>query len=295
VLDRISKVTPITRDLGGQALTPKPVRRLVFFVTVLVLAAALGFAGFMTGLIPWPPDGENGSGLDTIRAQVQDVLATLECATVTPSLSEDRSLFLSGFVSRTEDFQRVRLEMSRIARVTSFKDDLVVHPWPFCQMLILLHGYQDPDLSPAMRTLLETSKPDGRYKEGEYFSVSVTTSKAFDGYLYIDYIDSKGSIVHMLPSPKRNENAVRASQKIVVGARPSEKSEAVYFYKIEPPHGRNMIVAITSRQPLFDIPRPHIESALDYFTALHDALQVVESETSSAEVITAYQFFDTHS
>jgi serine/threonine protein kinase len=287
----ISKVEPKPRKFDGPALAPKPNRRLMFIFLGLVLAAGLGFAGFMSGLIPWPAGGKNR---DEIQAEVEKALEAYKCSTVTPTVSEDLRLFLSGFVSSTDDLQKVRLEMDRIEDVTGFKDDLVVHPWPFCQMLKQLHDYQIPDLSPAMPIRLETSKPDGRYKEGEFLSVSITTSQAFDGYLYIDYLDSKGNIVHMLPAPKRTENAVRAGQKVVVGAEHSKKSEAIYYYKIEPPHGRNLIVAITSRQPLFDIPRPHIESALQYFTALDDALRPEKMKTSSAGVITAYQFVDTY-
>ena len=101
-------------------------------------------------------------------------------------------------------------------------------------------------LSPAKRTRLELSNPDGRYKEGEFLSLNITATPAFDGYLYVDYLDSLGNIVHMLPAPKRTENAVQAGQRITVGAVPSKKSDAIYYYKIEPPHGRNLIVAITS-------------------------------------------------
>jgi len=290
VPESISKDKPITRGVGGRALAPKPDRQLANIVIVLVLAAALGFAVL---LILWSSDGKNGPP-GTILAQVQDALATLKCSAVNSTLSEERHLSISGFVSSTEDLHRIRDEMKSIEGVTSLKDNLVVHLWPFCEMLNLLHEYQNPDLSRELPTRLETGTPDGRYKEGEFLSVSVTTSKAFDGYLYIDYLDCKGNIVHMLPSPKRHENAVRTGQKIVVGAGGPEKSEAIYHYKIEPPNGRNMIVAITSRQPLFDISRPQIESATQYFSALVDALRIEKRMTSPAGVITAYQFFDTH-
>lgn len=295
----ISKPEPEAQESSGPALAPKPNRRLAVIFSVLVLTVALSIAVYLYLKIPSTPvvppvTPPVGPTVDTVRAQVQDALAAYKCAAVTPRLSEDRRLFLSGFVSSTEDLQQIRLEMNRLEGVTSFIDDLAVHPWPFCQMLSLLHGYQVPELSPDMRTRIETSKPDGRYKEGEFLSLSVTTSKSFDGYLYIDYLDGKGNIVHMLPAPKRTEHAVRAGQKIVVGAEHSKKSEAKYYYEINPPHGRNLIVAITSRQPLFDIPRPHIESALEYFTALHDALQAEKQKTSPEGVITAYTFFETY-
>jgi hypothetical protein len=290
---------PGEQDTGsdGQTLAPRSNRRLSMTLIVLILAAGAGFAGLKFGLIPWPIIWKSGPKLpdpDTVLAQVSENLAMLDCAAVTPELSENRQLYLSGFVSRTKDLQQIRQEMKKLEGLTSFTDNLVVHPWPFCEVLSLLHEYQVPDLSPELLTLLETSKPDGRYKEGEYLSVSVTSSKAFDGYLYIDYLDSKGNIVHMLPSPNRKENTVRAGQKVVVGAGGPEQPEATYYYQIEPPHGRNIIAAITSRQPLFDTTRPHIESAFQYFPALRDALQREKEKTSSTGVITAYRFFETY-
>jgi serine/threonine protein kinase len=293
------KPEPEAQASSGPALAPKPNRRLAVIFLVLVFTVALGIVVYLYLKIPSTPVVPPITPLveptiDTIRDQVQDALAAYKCAAVEPRLSEDRRLFLSGFVSSTEDLQQIRLEMNRLKGVTSFIDDLAVHPWPFCQMLSLLHDYQVPELSPEMRTRIETSKPDGRYKEGEFLSLSVTTSRSFDGYLYIDYLDGKGNILHMLPAPNRTEHAVRAGQKIVVGAEHSKKSEAKYYYEINPPHGRNLIVAITSRQPLFDIPRPHIESALEYFTALHDALQAEKQKSSPEGVITAYTFFETY-
>jgi hypothetical protein len=159
-------------------------------------------------------------------------------------------------------------------------------------MLAMLQRHQSPGISPSLQTRLEVNNSDRRYKQGDYLVVSATVGSAFDGYLYIDYLDSDGTVVHMLPSPKRLQNDVRADQKVVVGAEGADP-RGYFSYEIEPPYGPGLLVAITSRQSLFDTPpRGHIENAREYFPALRAALQATRMENSSEGVITTFQFIE---
>ena len=294
-------------------------KRLIFISIVVVLAAAAGVAGFMSGLIQWPfksdselspetttvepplepiqaekepqpiPSQPAAPDLDTVRALVREIQAGFQCAHTTANLSRDGSLSVSGFVSSWEDLNKIRLEMSRLEGVTNFNEDLVVHPWPFCEMLEMLQRHQSPGIPPALQTRLEVNHPDRRYKRGDYLVVSATLGSAFDGYLYIDYLDSDGTVVHMLPSPKRLQNDVHAGQNVVIGAEGPDP-RGYYSYEIEPPYGPGLLVAITSRQSLFDTSsRGHIETAHEYFPALRTALQATTPDNSSEGVMTTYQ------
>ena len=310
----ITVPTPIPKNISLETPTPPDIidrtrafrtgRRFTVITFVVVLTAALGLAGVLIGIFPWtldqkpepipetsptikPPD------LDTVRAHVQEILATLACAHVIAKLSADRHLALSGFVPSTEEIQLVRLKLSSMEGVARVTDDLVVHPWPFCEMLTLLQLYQTASYSPSVGTQLEINKPNGRYSEGEFLVVNAITGEAFNGYLYIDYLDNEGTVVHMLPTPDRENNAVRAGQKIVVGAEEHQIPVASH-YKIGPPHGSNLLVAIASEQVLFDAPRPQMESARDYFSALSAALQTAALNNPSAALTAAYLFIDTY-
>jgi hypothetical protein len=153
-------------------------------------------------------------------------------------------------------------------------------------MMTLLELYNVPVPSELDQIGLKTDKADNQFKEGEFLVVNAVG--AFDGFLYIDFLDPEGNVVHMLPSPVSENNEVRAGQQIVIG---KEKRR----YEILPPHGRNVIVAITSRQPLFDTKRPEIESAEEYLSALNVALQRVGQKKPVADSIAvAFRFVDTH-
>jgi serine/threonine protein kinase len=267
---------------------------------VIVLLAALSFAGFRFGILNWPFNKKIESpskepqlpDLDTVRALVREILSEFQCANTTANLSNGGNLSISGFVSSREDLNKIRLEMSRLEGVTNFSEDLAVHPWPFCEMLEMLQRHQSPSISPSIQTRLEVNNPDRRYKQGDYLVVSATVGSAFDGYLYIDYLDSDGTVVHMLPSPKRLQNDVRAGQKVVVGAEGPDP-RGYYSYEIEPPYGPGLIMAITSPKALFDTrSREHSETAHEYFPALQTALQATKMDNSSEGVITAFQFIE---
>ena len=248
-------------------------RSFIFISIAVVLVAAAGFAGLMSGLIKWPfksdsefshqmttvepqleptqpekepqpiPSQPAAPDLDTVRALVREILAEFQCANTTASLSNDGNLAISGFVSSREDLEKIRLEMSRLEGVTNLNEDLAVHPWPFCEILEMLQRHQSIGISPTLQTRLEVNHPDRRYKQGDYLVVSATVGSAFDGYLYMDYLDSDGTVVHMLPSPKRLQNDVYAGQKVVVGAEGPDP-RGYYSYEIEPPYGLGLLVAI---------------------------------------------------
>ncbi len=230
--------------------------------------------------------------LDTVLVLVQEILAGFQCASTTANLSGDGNLSISGFVSSWEDLNKLRLEMGRLEGVSNFSEDLAVHPRPFCEMLELLQRHQPPGISPSLQTRLELNKPDRRYKRGDYLVVSATVGSGFDGYLYIDYLDSDGNVVHMLPSPKRIQNDVRADQKVVIGAEGADP-RGYFSYEIEPPYGPGLLMAITSRQALFDSPpSKHIESAREYFPELRAALQTTTLDNSFEGVIATVEFIE---
>jgi hypothetical protein len=159
-------------------------------------------------------------------------------------------------------------------------------------MLEMLQPHQSAGISPSLQTTIEMNSPDQRYKRGDFLVVSTTVGKAFDGYLYIDYLDSDGTVVHMLPSPKRLQNDVGAGQKIVIGYEGSDP-RGYFSYEIEPPYGPGLLVAITSRLPLFDShPSKHIETAREYFPELRAALQAITLDNSHEGVIATFQFIE---
>jgi hypothetical protein len=229
--------------------------------------------------------------LETVRTHLKEILSEFQCANISANLTDDGNLFVTGFVSSFDDLDKIRLEMNRLEDVVNFNEDLQVHPWPFCEMLDLLQRHQILDVLPSQPSHLEVNKIDRRYRRGDFLVVTVTVDSAFDGYLYVDYLDSDGTVVHMLPSPKRLQNAVHTGQRVVIGAEGPDPRD-YYSYEIGPPYGPGLLVAITSRQPLIEIPRRHTEKAAEYFPVLRTAFEKNISGDAPANVTASFLYIE---
>ena len=100
--------------------------------------------------------------------------------------------------------------------------------------------------------------------------MSVTAPAAYDGYLYVDYVDGAENIVaHLLPNDLRADNHVIAGQQILIGKMPQELAR----YGFRPPYGSNLIIVLSTRRPLFDAPVSKWSELKQYLPKLKAALQ----------------------
>jgi hypothetical protein len=211
--------------------------------------------------------------LAAIRARVETLLPGLDCAYVASRLADDDTLHLDGFVSKPEDLTRLRSNITKIEGSEVIRTDLGVQPWPFCEILRVLTPLTPAGLSAEGGPRLNLNNADQRYRTGEKLVVTATMGSAFEGYLYVDYIDSDGSVVHLLPSPRKKANHILPGQEIVLGALDATDASGDFVYEIQPPLGPGMVVAFASRHRLWEAPRPHVETTSEYVPVLQDALQ----------------------
>lgn len=230
----------------------------------------------------------NKPDLATIRAQVETLLTGLECASVRSRLAEDGTLSLDGFVSKRQDLTRIRNEVTKIAADAKIQSDLSVQPWPFCEILAVLQPLQPAGLPPEARPRLALNNVDQRYHTGEKLVVTATMGSAFEGYLYVDYIDSDGSVVHLLPSPRQTQNHILPGQQRVLGALDATDASGDFVYEIQPPLGPGMVVAFASRQRLWEAPRPHVETTGEYIPVLQTALQAWPSGQPQERLVSTH-------
>ena len=117
--------------------------------------------------------------------------------------------------------------------------------------------------------------------------IRATSSRLYDGYLYIDFIDKQGSVYHLFPTTQRPDNSVFAGQEITVGGGPGGNPGELAL-TISPPFGTDMIIAISSPEPLFPEPREFEEPASTYLQVLSEALTAVSG--GSEQPVASYVF-----
>ena len=222
-----------------------------------------------------PTDGDNGEPPPdpaAVQEQVSALIAAPVCARLDATIGDDAGVALAGFVASEADRSELRAALEALTGAAPNDDAVAVRPWPLCQALLLVD-----DLDGTGALSIVPNHADATYADNEVVSITVTAPADFDGFLYLDYIDRAGNVVHLSPSLDRPDNALVAGDTITVGADPEEDPDG-RVYRAGAPFGENLVIAIASDRALFDTLRREAEAAGSYLDALEDAIQRVQAE-----------------
>lgn len=255
--------------------------------------AALGLATLgVVAVLVWldnEPDTSSEPRIDmaTIRLDVERVAGEFECAQVKTTVDGNGQVLLNGYVSSLQDRMRLLSDVSKIPGVNKVIENMDVHTKPFCEIIGLLASVQAPLVDNSDAVILQTNSPSNDFKQGELLIVYAKATGAFPGYFYVDSFNSYGEVLHMLPSPIADEHEVNSGQQVTLGNKPCPEC-----YKTSPPHGRSLIVAISSTDRLFDTERVEVEDFNNYLPALRAGLQRLHAE--GGKIISKFEYITTH-
>lgn len=226
------------------------------------------------------PQPEPGPAPEPHVDPVQPVNVTgLECGHV-QIVSRDGKMIAKGFVGSSKDMQRLEAQLAQ----QKVANEVELRPWPQCEVLLTL----DEELASAQRPeILFTQKEDDLQRDK--LLVFDIRTPAFPSYLHIAYIQADGSVVHLHQSDETSLQTLAPGTKIHLG----DGTNGSPKFRIAPPYGREMMVAIASKSPLFAKPRPQNETEREFLTALRQAI-LASPDGSQKRLITAnYQALKT--
>jgi hypothetical protein len=229
-----------------------------------------------------------------VAEAVSRAVAEFGCADLSATLSSEQKVYVDGRVSSTRDLRALESRLGAIEHVKGVVQRVEILERPFCDVVDLLGPFGLSAKAARKGPAIAVNSPTLSFREGDLLVVEVTAGREDRGYLYVDYLDSGGTFVHMLPSPSQPMNAVAPGQRVVLGSASTGAPAGAQQYEIAPPHGRGMIVAMVSRRPLLAGPRPEVESADDYLAALDAALARSQAEDHAGEMSASSLFFETH-
>ncbi len=186
-------------------------------------------------------------------------LQTLSCAHVNVEARGDQSV-LSGYVATDDDLNRVKLIAASVPNTVL--GNMIVAPWPQCEALQTL---QKP-LLVADRPTIDIGA-NTELHSGDLLKIQVR-SPAQISYLYVSYIQADGSVVHLVQPNGLLPQPTLPRQALVFGSGEEGKPK----FTVAPPFGREMIIAIASRSPLFDHELAAQQTERDYLSELRRAL-----------------------
>ena len=184
------------------------------------------------------------------------VVPNLDCAQVR-TVSEGGKRTLVGFVGHDEDLERIRA----VAEGADVK--VAVRPWPQCEALMTL----DKPLSRSDGPIVKIRRSAGdMLKAGDYLVVDIE-SPSYPTYIHAAYFQADGSVLNLVQPGVGSFTAYQPHSKIVIG-----NSGGGIRFKVSSPFGREMLVVLAARSPIFPETRPRQETERDFLTALRRAL-----------------------
>ncbi len=136
---------------------------------------------------------------------------------------------------------------------------------------------------------LKLNAPGGLYREGDFITITVKAPE-YDGYVYLDYYQIDGNVVHVLPDPDTGEAKISLGRQITVGT-----PESGVTYEVFPPFGRELLVLYASPEPLFDQARNEFEDGIYYLKILRQRLEAKLPGEKRRSLAVAYQPIQTFS
>jgi len=251
----------------------------------LIAAGVSVAAGLVAGAVVLALSRINPSATltgDELRARMAAATEGYACASVNYTLAPDRSVRLSGHVATGEDLDRLRRETTAIPGITSLDFAVRPMPRPHCEVAGLL----EPLAVGAGRdapTLAFTPGTNEPYI-GEKPSLEAR-APGFDSYIYFDYFDSGGQVLHLFPNehdkfnlrPLRNHFVLFKSGVWTICGNVGQQLIT-------------MVATAVGSKPLFPSRRPDVEVAQHYIGSLKEALAKIPQGQSTA----AFLFFDLH-
>lgn len=221
---------------------PEPRRRrrwFLYIVPLLVLVLLLGFL-----LWPW-----------WLERRIIADIDRLECADVAVTIGYDRIVEIEGYVASDADREGLTTGLNQRFGVAGVDGNVEVHPWPFCEALEVVSPY---DRTNGL-TLGITAAGDV-LKDGEPLILTIDAPD-FPAFLYIDYYQQNGDVVHVLHSP--------------AGSPPLQAGESLQIdtgFEGAEPYGEELLTIIASPEPLFPEALEGVQDAKDYLADLRQRL-----------------------
>jgi serine/threonine protein kinase len=244
-------------------------RGAILAVAAVVALAILGGAAFLflRALQPQP----STAGL---QAELAAATAGYQCASLDDAVGPDRSVRVSGYAASADDIAQIRQAVGAIHGIATLDFAVQVRIWPYCAVAAILQNLIAHP--PRVAASLALSPTGDAAHLGEPLVVDVRTP-SFDSYVYVDYFDREGDVLHLLPNGQDKLNFRPAQNHLVLGKPPFRRC-----WVLGGAIGEQLVTLVASVDPLFADPRPELEDARAYLPNLSRAVDALSPGSGAA-------------
>lgn len=266
--------TPETTDLNAHP--PAPIAAAQSEPEVPHIKAALAFSGedagqadpvSLTAFQSFMRPGETAAAGDRLRDGVAGVLAAVPCSRLQVMFDPDTAtLNLRGHLPeaglRAPVLAALQAQMGADIQVS---DQMKILPRPQCGALAGISNVglpQSTDQITNPRLIgADTHARVLTYSGGDRLFFDLTAPD-YDAYVYVDYFDAGGAVVHLSPNEVVPLVLTPAQTRLRVGAKTPE--DIGLQITVGPPYGQEIAVAFAASHPLYSGQRPISEEAAGY-------------------------------
>jgi eukaryotic-like serine/threonine-protein kinase len=253
---------------------PAPWRPRKLGILGIALTIALGVIGAVVLVPPEPTKTPSEAELLTSpkpaldRAKLDALLSSFTCARLQADFNPDQILILSGHL-QPEDLPKLKQRLAEIPGLPEVIYEITALTWPYCELVEILFPLKQLNQEQRLGLEITPYQHPSHYVEEENLVLAYTIP-SYNSYIYIDYYQLDGGVIHLFPNGMGLNKPVTAKTRHILG----DTAKGQKQWQIHPPFGTEMIVIIASSTPLFDQPRPELEQAKDYLSALRKAITV---------------------
>jgi hypothetical protein len=175
-----------------------------------------------------------------------------------------RRVRLQGHVGSPDARARILTAMREAVGASRIDGSaLNVVPRPHCDVLSMV---ADADLrADAPAAGRAAGGVHARFTAGDAVHFDVT-APSFPSYIYVDYFDRAGNVLHLRPYRRAIPERVAPDTTLTIG------KGGPFRLRAGAPHGTDLALVVAARTPLFDRARPRREDAAAYLGDLKAAL-----------------------
>ena len=195
----------------------------------------------------------------TIAARTKD----FACSRLSLRPTTATAATLGGWVSGQADLDTVTDLLRAVPQGLQITDEVRLRPWPQCEALMTVSDGVTADHGLAMATV-DHDGPD--YEAGSRLALRIKTPD-FPSYLYVTYLPANGDAVLLYKPRGIVPQALPPRTAVDLGGGNDPR-----VFKVGPPFGAEMVIAVATASPLFTDAIPASATERDYLTALRKTL-----------------------
>lgn len=216
-----------------------------------------------------------------VRDGIAGTLSAVPCSRLQVIFDPaDNSLQMIGHVPEQELRGSVLAAMQdKMGADIPVRDSLLVLPRPQCGALTGIADVGLPQSTDQITNPLlvgeNTQAREFGYVEGQPLVLGLQGAD-YDAYVYVDYFDADGNVIHLYPNQFTPHALTPAKAALQIGSpTPLAPGDPGLFIQVGPPFGQEIAVAFAASAPLYEGVRPLVEPADAYLEWLQ--LQVTNA------------------